>query len=115
VRVIRGSAAQGIEFAALQFTNDGARTCRLYGYPQATLRLHGKAIGRPAQPASTAASQFTLARGATAESRLVDYTNCQASLSDQVRVVVPGSTIHAVRPAQLRACTLRVGKLGQPE
>lgn len=115
VRVIRGSAAQGVEFAALQFTNAGTSTCRLFGYPSATLRLRGKAIGSAAQPASNATSKFTLAPGDTAESRLLDYTNCQASLSDSVRVVVPGSAIHTVRPAQLRACTLRVSKLGAPE
>ncbi|WP_375491290.1 DUF4232 domain-containing protein [uncultured Jatrophihabitans sp.] len=115
VRVIRGSAAQGIEFAALQFSNAGKKACELYGYPMATLRLQGKQIGTPAQPATTATSAMKLAPGGTAESRLVDYVSCQAPLSDSVRVVVPGSTIHTVRPAQLRACVLRVGKLGQPE
>ena len=115
IRVIRGSAARGFEFAALQFTNAGSSTCRLFGYPQAALRLRGKAVGKPAQPAGTAASRFTLKPGQTAESRLTDYTNCQAPLSDEVRVVVPGSSIHTIRPAQLRACVLRVSKLGQPE
>ncbi len=115
VRVIRGSAAQGIEFAALQFTNAGTSSCRLNGYPAATLHLKGERIGSPAQPATNAVSSYALAPGDTAESRLTDYTNCQAPLSDSVRVVVPGSSIHATRPAQLRACVLRVSKLGAPE
>jgi hypothetical protein len=46
---------------------------------------------------------------------LHDYTSCQAPLSDQLKLVVPGSTVTAVRPAQLRGCVLRVTKLGPPE
>ncbi len=80
-----------------------------------TLRLKGKRIGTPSQPSSPGTSSRTLAPGATAESQLNDYTDCQAPLSDQLRVVVPGSTQSAIRPGQLRACTLRVSPLGAPE
>jgi hypothetical protein len=113
--VLRGSAAFGREFAALQFTNTGTGTCRLNGYPTVTLLRGGKRIGSASQPASTRASTYLLAPGATAESQLNDYVSCQAPLSDAIRVVVPGSTQTAVRPGQLRACTLRVGPLGAPE
>jgi hypothetical protein len=114
VRVIRGSAAEGREFAALQFVNAGTGPCTLFGYPTVTLLLKGKQIGTPSQPSSPRSSQFTLKPGDTAESSLNDFTNCQAPLSDNIRVVVPGSTITAVRPGQLRACTLRVDPLGVP-
>ncbi|MDT4924379.1 MAG: hypothetical protein QOG01_2092 [Pseudonocardiales bacterium] len=115
IRVIRGSASPGAEFAALQFTNIGARSCTLVGYPTVTLLLKGKLIGTPSQPASAARSRMTLRPGDTAESKLNDYTSCQAPLSDNVDVVVPGSAISAVRPAQLRACILRVSPLGVPD
>ncbi len=115
VRVIRGSADRGREFAALQFTNGGPARCTLFGYPTVTLRLGGRQVGSTSQPAGPATSRYVLAPGATAESRLDDYTACQAPLSDTIRVVVPGSTQSASRPGQLRACTLRVSALGKPE
>jgi hypothetical protein len=45
---------------------------------------------------------------------LRDYSTCQAPLSDNARVGVPGESTTVVRPAELRACTLRVGQLGSP-
>jgi hypothetical protein len=113
--VIRGSASLGQEFAALQFVNSGDSSCMLVGYPTATLLLKGRQIGKQSVPASTRPSSRRLKPGGTAESLLHDYTNCQAPLSDNVRVTVPGTTNTAVRPAQLRGCTLRVDRLGAPE
>ena len=115
LRVIRGSASAGQEIAALQFSNDGTSTCELLGYPSVTLLLHGKPIGTPARPSTAGASARTLTSGDVAESLLHDYSNCQAPLSDSVRVVVPGSSVTVVRPAQLRACTIRVDALGAPD
>lgn len=115
IRVIRGSAAGGREFAALQFTNTGAATCRLNGYPSVTLLRGGAGIGTPSAPASSRPSTYRLASGETAESTLNDYTNCSAPLSDTIRVVAPGSALTATRPAQLRACSVRVGALGKPQ
>ncbi len=115
VRVIRGSAAPGFEFAALQFVNTGQTRCVLYGYPQVRLLSAGAVIGTPSLPASTASSRFTLAPGAVAESRLKDYSSCQASLSDEIQVVAPNSSITITRPGQLRACRLRVSALATPE
>jgi Protein of unknown function (DUF4232) len=115
VRVIRGSASAGQELAALQFVNAGPRSCTLVGFPDVSLLLKGRTVGRPSQPATNGTSTRTLAPGDIAESLLHDYTSCQAPLSDNLRVVVPGSTITAVRPAQLRACVLRVARLGPPE
>lgn len=115
VRVIRGSASLGQEIAALQFSNSGSTRCVLNGFPTVTLLLKGARLGQPSQPGSIGTSTRTLAPGDTAESLLHDYTNCQAPLSDEIRVVVPGSTIAAIRPGQMRGCVLRVDKLGPPE
>jgi hypothetical protein len=115
IRVIQGSASPGEEIAALQFVNSGGTSCVLAGYPAVTLLLRGKPIGQMSQPATPAQSVRTLAPGDVAESLLHDYTNCQAPLSDNVRVRVPGMSLTAVRPAQLRGCILRVDKLGAPE
>ena len=115
IRVIRGSAAPGYEFAALQFVNTGTTRCVLNGYPSVRLLLRGKPVGTASAPAGRATSRFVLAPGATAESRLRDYSSCQAPLSDQIRVVAPGSSISLTRPAQLRACTVRVAALTTPE
>lgn len=116
VRILPGGAAPGQEIAALQFTNDGTTSCQLVGYPTVTLLRSGKTIGSPSQPATSATSERTLAPGDVAESLLHNYTgSCQAPLSDTVRVVVPGSTISGQRPMQLRACVVRVDKLGAPD
>jgi hypothetical protein len=115
IRVIRGSAVSGREFAALQFTNNGASACDLYGYAAVTLQLNGKTIGSASLPSGTATSHRHLAPGETAESQLNDYTDCQAPLSDTIHVQAPGSDTATSRPGQLRACRLRVSPLGAPE
>ena len=113
--MIRGSAAPGFEFAALQFVNAGSTRCVLNGYPTVTLRRGGTQLGSPSEPAGSATSTYTLAPGATAESDLRDYSTCQAPLSDQIAVVAPGSSISTVRPGQLRGCVLRVSPLAAPQ
>jgi hypothetical protein len=116
IMVIRGSASPGQEFAALQFTNTGSKPCRLVGYPAAVLLRGGKVTGGPATPSSSAASSRALAPGEVAESRLDDPTqNCQAPLSEQIRVTAPGMDTTVTRPMVLRACPLHVDKLGPPD
>jgi hypothetical protein len=117
VRVIRGSASPGQEIAALQFINSGSDTCTLVGYPTVTLLRNGSQIGQPSQPSSDAESSRQLAPGETAESLLHDYTQtCNTPLSDAIKVRVPGTTMTVLRPGiQLRACILRVDKLGAPD
>jgi hypothetical protein len=106
----------GQEIAALQFTNDGSKPCELFGYPTVTLLRQGRPLGKPSLPATSAVSRRTLAPGGTAESLLRDFVgNCQAPLSDTVRVVAPGSTQSFSRPFVLRACVLRVDRLGAPD
>lgn len=113
--MIRGSASLGQEIAALQFVNTGSARCVLVGYPHATLLRKGKQIGQPSQPSSTRQSIRRLAPGDVAQSMLHDYSSCNAPLSDNVRVTVPGTNRTAVRPAQLRGCILRVDRLGPPD
>jgi len=72
-------------------------------------------IGSPSQPGGPYPGRSVqVSPGQTVQSLLRDYSTCQAPLSDNARVTVPGSTITAVRPADLRACTLRVSQLGKP-
>lgn len=117
VRVIRGSASLGQEIAALQFTNEGTRSCVLVGFPTVTLLRKNQVLGTASQPSTpSSTSRLILGPGEVAESVLHDYTQtCNANLSDNVRVQVPGSTTTAIRPAELRGCILRVDKLGPPQ
>jgi hypothetical protein len=117
VRVLPGGASFGEEIAAVQFVNTGHRRCLLVGYPTVTLLLNGNRIGEPSQPSSVSRSMRSLRPGQVAESLLHDYTQtCQAPLSDSVKVRAPGMTLTYVRPhMQLRACVLRIDKLGAPD
>jgi hypothetical protein len=117
VRVIRGSASLGQEIAALQFTNEGTRTCVLVGFPTVALLRKGKQIGNSSQPSSLGTSKRTLGPGEIAESILHDYTQtCNAPLSDSLRVQVPGSATTAIRPGVvMRGCILRVDSLRPPQ
>jgi hypothetical protein len=117
IRVLPGGAIAGQEVAGVQFTNSGATPCVLVGYPTVTLLRGGKQIGRPSEPAKSATSRRTLQPGEVAESLVHDYTlNCEAPLSDSVKVVVPGSSQSMVRPQfQMRGCILRADPLGPPQ
>jgi uncharacterized protein DUF4232 len=118
IRILPGGASPGQEIAAVQFTNAGSTPCLLVGYPTVQLFLHNQLIGTRSQPSTPGTvSSRRLAPGEVAESLVHDYTQtCQAPLSDTVRVIVPGSTQTYLRPGmQLRACLLKVDKLGAPE
>ncbi len=115
IRVLRGSAAPGYEFAALQFENTGTTRCTLYGYPTVSLLSGGHRIGSTSTPNGTQPSAYVLNPGQVAESRLQDYSSCQAPLSDRIRVVAPRSSSQLVRPIQLRACRLKVSRLDAPQ
>lgn len=115
--MLTGSGAPGYEFAALQFVNTGPKACRLVGVPTVTLRYQGAPAGKVSRPSRPGAvrTSYRLAPGATAESKLKDFSSCNAPLSDTITVVAPGSDISTTRPGQLRACTLVVYPLGKPE
>jgi hypothetical protein len=115
VRVIPGGATEGTEIAGLQFTNDSKRRCTLVGYPYVVLLKKGHRVGTPSEPAGPIPGRAVpVAPGQTVQSILRDYSTCQAPLSDNARVTVPGESKTVMRPAELRACTLRVGQLGPP-
>ncbi|MBE7187748.1 DUF4232 domain-containing protein [Jatrophihabitans endophyticus] len=117
IRVLLGSGAPGYEFAALQFVNDGSRACTLAGVPTVTLLRNGSPTGSVSQPSTPQArfGTYKLAPGAVAESRLKDFSSCNAPLSQTIKVVAPGSSIASTRPGELRACKLVVYPLGKPE
>jgi hypothetical protein len=117
IRVIQGSGAPGYELDALDFVNTGQAACVLIGVPTVTLFKGGAQVGTVSKPSSAAAatSRYRLAPGATGESKLKDFSTCQAPLSDEIKAVAPGSTISTTRPGQLRACTLRVYPLTAPD
>ena len=117
VRVLLGSGAPGYEFAALEFVNDGRSACTLTGVPAVTLLLDGKKIGTASQPSSDRARfrTYRLAPGAVAESKLKDFSSCNAPLSQSIKVVAPGTDISSKRPGQLRACKLVVYPIAAPE
>lgn len=117
MRVLIGSGAPGYEFAAVQFVNDGTSPCTLVGVPTVTLLRKGSQVGTVSQPSSDRArfARYRLAPGATAESRLKDFSDCNAPLSDAVKVVAPGSDISTTRPGELRACRVVLYPLGAPE
>lgn len=116
VRAIQAGASPGQEIESLQFTNSGPTRCVLNGFPVVTLLRNGSQIGQVSQPSAQVISSLSLAPGGVAESILHDYTQtCQAPLSDSLRVSVPGMSTVAVRPGQLRACIVRVDRLGPPQ
>jgi hypothetical protein len=52
-----------------------------------------------------------LAPGAVAVANLTDFSSCDASNSDTVRVSPPGSSVIVELPLQLRGCRLEVDPL----
>ena len=115
--MLLGSGAPGYEFAALQFVNDGTSACMLVGVPTVTLLRSGAQTGSVSQASSERARfrTYRLAPGAAAESKLKDFSSCNAPLSQSIKVVAPGSSISSTRPGVLRACKLVVYPLGKPE
>ena len=101
---------QHTQIAGLIFTNRSASTCGLQGYPFAQLRRAGALLGKPASHTpGTAAALVILHAGQAAQAELTATTDCNAPLSDLVRVSAPGQTATADVADTLRECTLAVG------
>ena len=110
ITLARGGAFQHSQYAGLIFTNRSASTCSLTGYPFAQLRLSGAPLGNPAtHEAGTTAAPVLLHAGQSAQSQLTATTDCNAPLSDMVRVSAPGQTATTDVADTLRQCTLTVG------
>ena len=108
LELFRGGAELGKQYAQVVFTNTSSAACTLDGYPFAQLVLGGQLIGSPAAHASGAMAVVRLSPGAQAQATLIATSNCNAPLSDHVRVGVPGSTVTQDLPDRLRRCTLSV-------
>jgi hypothetical protein len=106
IRVIRGGAIAGQEIALITFTNASVKTCTMFGFPGVSLRRGGALLGKPATRSAKTPATVRLAPSAQAEALLRDFTTCQASLSDTVRVYPPDSTQFVDKPLELRGCQI---------
>jgi hypothetical protein len=108
IQAVRGSASQGSEFAQIVFTNRGPSSCTMQGFPGVSLRRNGALLGKPAARDNSTAKAVTLKAGQSATSDVLDFSTCQASLSDTVRVYPPDSLSFTDLPLDLRGCSLSV-------
>jgi hypothetical protein len=108
-----GNGAAGSVYYDLEFTNLGARTCSLGGYPGvSSVDLAGRQIGsaanrNPAVPAKV----ITLGRGKTAIAYLqitdvANYpsTTCRPTTAAGIRVFPPNQTASQIVPYPFGAC-----------
>jgi hypothetical protein len=108
VRLIRGGAVPAQEIALITFTNSSTTTCSMFGYPGVSLRLSGRLLGQPAVRSPVTARTVKLLPGAQAEAQVTDFSSCQGSLSDTVRIYPPNLTAFVDKPFELRACRVEV-------
>jgi hypothetical protein len=108
IDALRGSAAAGVEFAVVTFTNTGAAACTMTGFPGVSLRLNNALVGKPAERSRKAPVPVVLKPGAQANSELTDLSSCQAPVSDTVRVYAPDQRAFVDLPLGLRACRVIV-------
>jgi hypothetical protein len=106
--LLRGGAIQHQQLAVLVFTNSSGPTCTLHGYPGAQLVVAGRPIGTPARHVPGGTPTVRLVHGASAQATLTATTECQAPLSDHVRVRPPGVTTTVDLADRLRDCTVSV-------
>lgn len=111
IDALRGSAAAGIEYALITFTNTGTKSCAVMGFPGVSLRLAGALVGKPAERSIKKPASVTLKPGAQAEAAITDLSSCQAPVSDKVRVYAPDQTAFVDLPLGLRACRIIVDPL----
>jgi len=105
----RGGAEPHTQIAGLIFVNQSAKTCTLQGFPAAQLLRAGATLGKPAKHTADPALLVTLHAGQSAEAQLSATTDCNAALSDAVRVSAPGQTATVTVNGAFRNCILTVG------
>lgn len=108
IAAIRGVGVSQKQYATLRFSNVSGHLCGLSGYAGAQLMAAGKAIGRPASTAGSTGAQLRLAAGRTVTAALSGPSNCNADVSDSVRITLPGASGHVDRALPMRACQLTV-------
>jgi hypothetical protein len=107
-----GGAAAGSTYVPIEFTNTGAASCTLYGYPGVSARTTQQ-LGSPAGRNTQVASRtITLAPSATAHSvlQITDVGNyppatCAPATATSLRVYPPGSFTSEDIEFRLRACS----------
>lgn len=108
VHVLQGGAQPGVELALILFTNKGATTCSLLGHPGVSLRRKGAELVTATYPTDKAAKNIVLKPGGQAQTTIMDYSSCNASLSDTVRIYPPNQTAFVDDALELRGCKLTV-------
>jgi hypothetical protein len=108
VMVLRASGAAGHQYAFLQFTNIGSKSCSLTGFPGVQLLKAGRPLGQPAARSALAATKMQIAPGAALTARLVDDSTCNADNADSVQIIPPNRTDKIVLPSALRGCPLHI-------
>lgn len=110
IRVLQGGAIHGQEIAAVTFVNAGAKACTISGYPSVALNRNGAVLITATPTSGTVAQQIRLAPGAQAQSRITDYSTCNAPLSDTIDVTAPNGASGGklTRPFVLRGCKVDV-------
>jgi Protein of unknown function (DUF4232) len=112
VRVLRGGAVAGQEFALITFTNTSTTGCVMFGYPGVSLRLQNALLGKPAERSIKKPTTVPLAPGAAAQAMITDFSACQAPVSDTVRVYAPDQTAFVDKPLELRGCRIFIDSVG---
>jgi hypothetical protein len=108
IDVLRGSGISGRQFASISFTNVGTGTCAMSGIPQVQLVQAGTPLDDPARATAKPTTVVTLAPGRAATTMVVDFSTCNASNSDAMRITPPGQTSTVDTPVVLRGCPLEV-------
>ncbi len=114
VAVLRASGAAGHQYAFLQFTNIGARSCSLTGFPGVQLLKASTPLGQPAVRSALAARKVQIAPGAALTARLVDDSTCNAGNADSIQIIPPNRSDKVVLPSALRGCPLQIDPVMTP-
>jgi hypothetical protein len=110
-----GGAAAGTDFTIIDFTNSGAMSCTLYGYPGVSLtNSSGAQIGAAAtRNPSTPVTRVTLAPGAKANAEVgianaenYPTANCKPVSSSRLKVYPPGQTAAIEASFSTTGCTV---------
>jgi hypothetical protein len=110
-----GGAGAGTDFTVLDFTNSGASTCTLYGYPGVSLtNSSGAQIGAAAtRNPSKAPALITLAPGAKANATLgvanaenYPTSACKPTTAAQLKVFPPNQTQAIELPFTATGCAV---------
>ncbi|MGH3206357.1 MAG: DUF4232 domain-containing protein [Trebonia sp.] len=115
VSVASGGAGAGTDFTIIDFTNSGAASCTLYGFPGVSLtNSSGAQIGAAAtRNPSKASTLVTLAPGAKASAELgvanaenYPAASCKPTASAQLKVFPPNQTQAIEVPFSTTGCAV---------